>query len=63
MEHRRLLAIVKLPKPISEMSDNEIDAFAGRVFELMQRRMNEIETQSGLDDDERPARDQVGEGT
>jgi hypothetical protein len=36
MDQWRLLAIVKLPKPISEMSDKELDAFAGRVFELMQ---------------------------
>jgi hypothetical protein len=30
---RQLIALVKLPKPLSAMTDEELDAFADRIFD------------------------------
>ncbi len=32
---RKLLSVLKPPKPVSEMTDEERDAYAGQLFEAM----------------------------
>ena len=40
MTEKRLLAMVKPPKPIGAMSDEELEKFAARICVLMLRRIN-----------------------